>query len=417
MQVHAVSTPSSRALIDDCTSKVEQLSLHDGDLFSLLDASLSNKHDTCPIDSHRPFKIIQLMANHFAKAFIETAAVKISMFPPSSLSLTSCINVTHALGVVFLGVDRAKVLMQRLNIDDYQSLRMKICVLPKTQEQSNRLEYEYTYRIENLFTGVLVQLLDMQLLDKSFTEQEENNIIEKNTAAIAAPYCALRGPINRVCELVEGETKDEVIKNIHQILEKTFSNMEYDFNRKVLQSFKDEVRAFHAKVSCQCSYIYFISIGKPSSKNQKLIHHSFTIEQFYDVQSDSLRFRLYQAWSGLMDLAVYLQNSDYSATGNGFMSHEEFQRFLYDLEIIICRTSLDKEQVIKAHERCFGVKNVEIPPLTSYDPDNKVLQGISFRYISRNFNPNDCLKNVVEFIESESELEKEVKQSLMNQSI
>ena len=404
-----VTTPD---LVADTADRLKKVALSDPDLYSLMEERLSNSPRHL-IDSHRPFKIVEFMAQNFSHSFVINALKKTSYIESKYYSSDSCINVLYALGVIFFGSDKTHELMKFLTKHQSQSLKLvlKFPIIEKQEKIS--YEYTYKYKIDNLFWGAIIQLFDTKIQNIQEDQVFEKENIQESIETALSPYYKHIMPIIRACEKVPGETADEKRKKIDNIIENAFANLDYDFNRTTVDFLNDEVQKNVKRVNCKSSFIYFINMAE----DQQFIHHAFAIEQFFDVDTDKVRYRLYQAWSGEMDLKRFFQKRNYDAKGAGCLSHEEFQDFLCDLEIFLCKTPLDSEHIFAAHERCFGVQFKVLPDLSYYEikPNESTIKGLSFRYISRNINPNDCLKNFISFVERVPELETEVRQSLTNQ--
>ena len=408
MEVNAISTTPTANLLASAVGKLEKLALHVSDLSSSLQATLSNKSTVSSIDSHMPFKLIEFMATQVAKKFIESMISKTEnhLFAYSG-SITSCIDNLEAISIIFFGENAADVIMNRMCRRNKTAFDVDF---PNLQEKT------YKYVIDNLFSGAIVHILDNQFRDGEGSDQEESAIVHQHENDFLSSYHAYMAPIIYACGNIGGVSNGEKTAKVFKVFENALSKTGYEFNRSTLELLKREIETNSIKINDQSSFIYSMEIIRPSINDGCVAHHALAIEQFFDSDQGTVRYRIYQSWQGKMDLASFLRKRNYNSQGFGCLSKEEIQEFLYDLEILVCKTPLGTEQITAAHERAFGIAETIPFPLSCYDLNKKILKGVSLCYISRNINPNNCLKNFVEFIVSKPELEKEVQQILANQS-
>ena len=358
--------------------------------------------------SDLPFKICQVMANHFVVPFVNEVYVQLAGNNdiPESPS-TSCIHNLYALAAIFFNRDVAKYVIKRLGFCKENIFGTKF---------SNWGEYPFYYREKYLFSGPMVQLLDKQVQeDDDYCNDEVEAISDTFTHSLTQSFFQYIDPIIADCEKIEGDTVRERIWKVTAVFEKALARLPYDFNRSSWENFRSELKANEDVVTQESSVIYCVAILQPEyvtelpsdwdMPSEEVFYHAFIIEQLFDPESEKVLYRVYQSWKDEYTLAKYLTN------GKGTYTAQEFEEFLNDLEIVICSNDFDEETRIETHIRCFGVERL-FNSHAWYDQNSCILQGASFRFLSRHINPQDCLNNLVSFIESNPELEKNVRQTL-----
>ena len=383
------------------------------------DASLLNNNNLCSIvidsllkkfgnfsNTQAPFLVSKLMASHFATSFIDSTYYYLfNDSPQSGIWRTSCIHNLYALAVIFFGLKKAKPMMELLKLSDQKVVFVD---LPKCKGS----EF-YHCKVQDLFIGTCVSKLNQILSVSDYSNDKQNDMMESLREKATRPFVRHLKPIMDACqEITDKIDSNTALNSVSRVFADALDKTSYDFNKDTWDTFRVELEMNEEFVNQEASFIYCLAILQPGNEGYTTFYHALAVEQLFNPESSTVRYRIYQTWMDTYSLEEYFQMQESSTFGRGTYSGEEFKKILDDLQIIVCKTKASLEVIANAHQDCFGMKSLPIAN-TWYNADKQILEGASFRYLWQRINPQDCIQNFVSFIESSPELEKIVRQKLL----
>jgi hypothetical protein len=334
-----------------------------------------------------PFKVIKFMANQCLVPFVQSSVHHIRKRTITvQEARTSCILNMIALSIIFSGSYKAKFILDRLRYTT--RVNMDIPLMD---------ENKWQYCVNNLFSGRIIRAANKELPDRKITRE----FMDEQSNEYLKPFLELTKPIINSCfEIDKSSSKKEANEKIISNLENALMNLKYDFNRTIILSLKLEMEENQLKkVNDQTSFVYYLAIHVPKThKNEKdsiEFYHAFVIEQF--KTENSVLYRLYNSWINGMTLLEFFQKKNYGDSAEGCFTFEQISEFLNDVHRIVAPTT-DQKEIGGLREKCFGHNPLHMLPSISFDPQKRMLKGLSFRYVSSEFNPLECFDNFNNFI-------------------
>lgn len=355
--------------------------------------------DTLPKSStcvYYPYLTIKNMVQQGSGSFVQAAVEYLDKKVSSHrIAETSCILNLLALSIIFLGASEASKITALLSFSHKQPVDF---VLPNGEL--------WRYYIDYLFSGAILMAYNIKDLEGSHLEAMK--MLIRQTSFRRYYETTLSGFIQCYqTKSIEDSSNSQVNPIIIGNLNHALKWLHYDFNKVVLDIFKNDLASNSQHVSEKVSFVYFVAMLMPNNypdpdieggkSSHKTFYHALTIEQF---QSPSgVAHRIYQSWINAMTLRQYFQHKQYRDCHEGCLSLEQMRKYLTDLGKILS-PNIDASISFGLQQRCFGVgTRFPIPPYY-YDESQKTLKGISLRYIGRKICPQDAVKNYNEFIKN-----------------
>ena len=310
-----------------------------------------------------PVKVIKYLCETNLKGFFAKAFDLLSFKPENTTTErdfeTSNINSAIALSVIFLGVETAKKVN---NI----TLKNDIYVMDFIKNG-----IKFSYKVVSLFNGIISsQIAEVEAFN-ALEVQEKKEYLFKIERGFLDFFSHLEPYIDKMQGNTMQQINDEAIK--------LFKNLDFSFNYNVINKLENEIRQNSENLSEETSFIYYVSIAKPIDikGDEQSIEHAFLLEQF--LINGQPNYRLYQSWIEYDDLRKTITEKAWDSY--------QLDSFLFNLYLAYCYNH-PKDSILD----CFGYPLEYDVPLLNFE--NNHLTGISIRYISEKFNPNDCLENL-----------------------
>ncbi len=311
-----------------------------------------------------PYEVVKYLCKQNLKGIITTAmkVLNINSYDDAdeNIMVTSCVNNSRLLSVIFLGVEKAK----RLHKIDTTSYT---CEASFTTAKG----IEFSYKIYDLFKGVLSsQIEDCEAFHSLKTQQQLKFLYH------------IRGGTRDFFKYTSPFVDDVSYYHDKECVEKVansyFNDLGYSFNDTIIENLRTEICRNSLRLSEDKSYIYYISIKNAYAKEKSSYEHAFMLEQF--SYEGFTYFRLYQTW---------VKQATLQDTNSVMWDQDQLNSFLDKLSRVYCKKHTNET----VHD-CFGFNHkFESPPPLLEFVDNKLF-GISMSYFSAEFNPEDCLANL-----------------------
>lgn len=355
--------------------------------------------DTPPIssinwsDETRPDNIVHLISSRYSPIF-NIAAKRLSYFsskpvgkainPVKSIRLaTSCIINVLALSVIFSGPQKTQGIMPKLMVsfkDDFQ------VSTPNGPVMLN---------VDNLFTGAVLNRLDRHFFTSKYDYDSLLSALNQHLDDVAKPFYAVLE--KAFSDLVVDEKKHQ--KQLLGILK----GIDYDFNAETFECFLRDIAENETnQVNSGVSHLFYVVIQIPKPANRSgTIYHAFAIEKFWDSHTQKPAYRLYQSWLCKMTTAMDMEKRGYDKTKPWQWSRGEFDLFLQNLKLCICKSARKHDEIFKAHLQAFGyAPEDDFNYHHSFNSDAMTFEGLSFRYFKDILNPRDIPANIKSFVSS-----------------
>lgn len=338
-----------------------------------------------------PFLVTQSLFMHFAGLYLSTAIKHIDethAMQTSKVPFSSCSENAAGLLCLFSGIRKSK------HTQTLSNLSITTTIDPSMPLRSifDFLKPAFKFDIVDLFKGEAMG--HMQVDDVNSTNHELEQIksrllkylslsLDRYQAHMSAPKTQKGG---------NQPTNEEFI---NQYIKQA---VKYEFNIRTITALKTQIQMNTAQTRTTQSFIYYI---RAIEADRKTVHHAFLLEQFFHPQTNSNRFRLYQAWLDVTDLSKSISQQLLPLTHQSW-TLEEAMVFMNKLMRFY---SSDVDNRISEFE-CFGLGSKTID--TRNDPyfiDMKFV-GRTIEYYCLPVNPRDCVTHLREIAETSTELKR-----------
>lgn len=332
-------------------------------------------------ESLKPFKLISDIATHELDLRIEQAAKillgKYYSKQPRKL-MTSCIHTACLVAIAFLGIQKSKMLFTKLTQQNAE-------IVPLVDFPSG---HQWTCKVVNLFSGDVVYRMNQDHEFEFLNKKERKQKIDSYLRPSIADFKNYVQPI--IQQALQEPCEDLCIEKLNQ----AFRQMDYEFNKQLLENLRTEITQNQAKITNQTSFIYGIALlesNKLKSKHQIEYRHIFILEQFLHPTLKEVCFRRYQSQIG--DATLLEDMHKLAKTHKGFWYNATLNQFLDQLTTLCCDRQVNFSD---QYAICFGYESANGSLLRF---NKNTLSGLSVRYVSSPLHPGECYKNIAEMIQ------------------
>lgn len=335
-----------------------------------------------------PFKVAKLMATTIPYKFVNTISKKdLNKYEAE----TSCIHNLYALIAIFSGLKKAQTICDRLELLTTSNFLIDI-----------NKEKKWKWKVANLFSGDAVSEFNSKIDDNLYNATNRQKSYRDFLLPSFNQFMKYTQPIIEKCKMqiqhLE-ESDKEYEQTFTSNLEKAWKTIDYNFNSNTYDRLCIEFFENIELVNEDNSFIYYIVLTKPSNDtfSSHDIYHAFAIEQYYSNDKEKVYYRIYQSWAEKMTLKDYFEKKGYGDLDEGAMTYGELNTFLCDFDKILVGKGTEK-----IREECFGYGAVPSPQLVVFNSEERILSGLSLRFIASSINPGDCFDNFADALKSKA---------------